>query len=89
MATLIRKRLGGHLQDAIMVGDRPSTDGLMARRLSVPFALVLTGVTGEDEISTDDPPDLVEPTLAALVARELGRPARDQAAGGGQETAQG
>ncbi len=83
MATLIRKRLGGNLQDAIMVGDRPSTDGLMARRLSVPFALVLTGVTGEDEVSTDDPPDLVEPTLAALVAREIGSPAR----AAGQETA--
>ena len=78
MATLIRKRLDGNLQDAIMVGDRPSTDGLMARRLSVPFALVLTGVTGEDEISTDDPPDLVEPSLAALVERELGSGARAQ-----------
>jgi HAD superfamily hydrolase (TIGR01450 family) len=84
MAALIRRRLGGSLQDAIMVGDRPSTDGLMARRLSVPFALVLSGVTAEEEVSTDDPPDLVEPDLAALVARELGSaesPAR------GQETA--
>jgi 4-nitrophenyl phosphatase len=78
MAALIRKRLEGNLQDAMMVGDRPSTDGLMARRLSVPFALVLTGVTSEDEISTDDPPDLVEPSLAALVERELGSPTRAQ-----------
>ena len=30
----------------VVVGDRPATDGLLARRLGVPFALVLSGVTG-------------------------------------------
>ena len=30
---------------ALVVGDRPSTDGALARRLGVPFALVRTGVT--------------------------------------------
>jgi len=29
-----------------VVGDRPSTDGATARRLGVPFGLVLSGVTG-------------------------------------------
>ncbi len=58
--------------DTILVGDRPSTDGLMARRLEVPFALVLSGVTGEEDIPRDDPPDYVVADLATLVAERLG-----------------
>jgi ribonucleotide monophosphatase NagD (HAD superfamily) len=30
---------------AMMVGDRPATDGVFAQRLGVPFGLVRTGVT--------------------------------------------
>ena len=33
---------------SMMVGDRPSTDGALAMQLGIPFALVLSGVTGED-----------------------------------------
>ena len=41
MAELVRARVG---TPAVFVGDRPSTDGLMAARLGVPFVLVATGV---------------------------------------------
>ena len=44
----------------------------MARRLEVPFALVLSGVTGEEDIPRDDPPDYVVADLATLVAERLG-----------------
>ncbi len=78
MATLLAERLAaeGDEEDdgaqSILVGDRPSTDGLMARRLGLPFALVLSGVTGEEEVSLDDPPEFVVADLATLVARQLG-----------------
>jgi glycerol 3-phosphatase-2 len=42
LAALIASRVE-HV--AAVVGDRPSTDGALARRLGVPFALVLSGVT--------------------------------------------
>ncbi len=81
MAALLATRLegpgrdgSGHSEDgrdSILVGDRPSTDGLMARRLELPFALVLSGVTGEEAIPTDDPPDYVVPDLATLVKQLL------------------
>lgn len=44
MADLVRARLGDDLRDTVLVGDRPSTDGLMAARLGVPFVLVHSGV---------------------------------------------
>lgn len=51
------------------VGDRPSTDGALARLLGVPYALVLSGVTGESEARSLDPPaDVVAPDLGSLVA---------------------
>jgi len=69
MAALVRRRLGHDLDGAILVGDRPSTDGLMARRLEVDFALVLTGVTGADNVPDDPAPEHVDDDLASLVAR--------------------
>jgi len=51
------------------VGDRPSTDGALARLLEVPYALVLSGVTGESQVPSLDPPaDAVAPDLGSLVA---------------------
>ncbi len=50
MIELVRRR---HPDVRVVVGDRPSTDGLLARALKVPFALVLSGVTA--------PGDPVEP----------------------------
>ncbi|MEN3316239.1 MAG: hypothetical protein V7605_2473 [Acidimicrobiaceae bacterium] len=67
MADLVRQRLGDDLGDVILVGDRPSTDGLMARRLEVPFALVLTGVTGADDVPDDPAPEHVAEDLRTLV----------------------
>jgi 4-nitrophenyl phosphatase len=67
MAKLVRERLGGVIADAVMVGDRPSTDGLMAERLGVPFALVLTGVTSREDLPVDPVPAMVAADLASLV----------------------
>lgn len=51
----------------VMVGDRPSTDGLLARGLGARFALVLSGVTKDSDLPVDPAPDLVAPDLAGLV----------------------
>lgn len=58
---------------ALVVGDRQSTDGLLARRLGVPFSLVLSGVTGVGDIKPDPPADTVDADLATLVFRVLGQ----------------
>ena len=50
-----------------MVGDRPETDGAFAVELGYRFALVLTGVTGPDDLPVTPTPDVVSPSLAALV----------------------
>lgn len=57
----------------IMVGDRPTTDGLLAHRLGIAFGLVLTGVTRADAIPTEPPVALVADDLAALVDQKYGR----------------
>ncbi|MDQ4097961.1 MAG: HAD-IIA family hydrolase [Actinomycetota bacterium] len=69
MADLVRERLGGKVEDTVLVGDRPSTDGLMAHRMGVPFILVLSGVTEQDDLSDEDDvvPDAVVEDLDALV----------------------
>ena len=55
----------------VMVGDRPSTDGLFARALGYRFALVLSGVTGPGDLPVEPTPDLVAGDLAAAVEAEL------------------
>lgn len=51
------------------VGDRPSTDGALARLLGVPYALVLSGVTGASAARSLDPPaEVVATDLGSLVA---------------------
>jgi HAD superfamily hydrolase (TIGR01450 family) len=52
----------------VMVGDQPSTDGLLARRLGARWALVLTGVTKASDLPVDPEPDVVAASLAELVA---------------------
>jgi 4-nitrophenyl phosphatase len=66
MADLVSARIG---PIEVMVGDRPSTDGRMARRLGATFALVLSGVTTKEDLPVDPAPDLVADDLAALVAQ--------------------
>lgn len=64
----VARLVGDRVPDAsIMVGDRPSTDGLLARRIGVPFALVLSGVTKPGEEPADPPADRVAPDLKSLV----------------------
>jgi glycerol 3-phosphatase-2 len=57
----------------LAVGDRPSTDGALATQLGIPFALVLSGVTGKDEIPTNPAPDVVADDFAALVHSVVGQ----------------
>lgn len=51
----------------VMVGDRPSTDGLFARRLGATFGLVLSGVTTREELPVEPSPDVVGADLAEVV----------------------
>jgi ribonucleotide monophosphatase NagD (HAD superfamily) len=64
MADLVRS-VGG--TEGTVVGDRPSTDGALARQLGYRFALVLTGVTREGDLPVEPAPDVVAASLAALV----------------------
>jgi 4-nitrophenyl phosphatase len=67
MVELVRARLGGDLEGATVVGDRPSTDGLLAVALGVRFALVLSGVTTEGDLPVAPQPAEVAADLASLV----------------------
>lgn len=71
MVSLVRERVG---DVAVVVGDRPSTDGRLAQRLGAPYALVLSGVTAA-AAGADPRPDAVAADLAALVASALARSA--------------
>jgi 4-nitrophenyl phosphatase len=63
------RRRGGRID--VVVGDRPDTDGQLARNLGVPFALVLTGVTTADDLPVQPQPDLVAADLADVVDLRL------------------
>ncbi len=58
---------GGDAVERVMVGDRPDTDGVFARRAGMTFALVLSGVTGADDLPVEPSPDVVADDLAGLV----------------------
>lgn len=64
MADLVRALAG---PSGTVVGDRPDTDGRFAKTLGWPFALVLTGVTGPDDLPVTPAADVVADSLAALV----------------------
>jgi HAD superfamily hydrolase (TIGR01450 family) len=55
----------------VMVGDRPSTDGVLAAQLEIPFALVLSGVTDAGSVPTDPAPEQVAADLSELVRSAL------------------
>jgi 4-nitrophenyl phosphatase len=55
----------------VMVGDQPSTDGVLARRLGARWALVLSGVTRRSDLPVDPAPDVVADDLAELVTARL------------------
>ena len=62
-AALVRERLGSV---ALVVGDRPSTDGAFARRIGAQFGLVLSGITQAGHGDLDPAPDLEAEDFAAL-----------------------
>lgn len=64
-AALLRERVD---DIEIVVGDRPTTDGRMARRVGAPFGLVLTGVTSPGHGPLDPEADVEAADLAALVS---------------------
>jgi 4-nitrophenyl phosphatase len=61
---LVRERVG---EVEIVVGDRASTDGLLARRLETRFGLVLSGITPPGHHRLDPEPDIEAPDLLSLV----------------------
>ncbi len=69
-ADLVRARLG---ERGLMVGDRPDSDGLFATELGYDFGLVLSGVTGADDLPVEPTPAVVADDLATMVAARLDR----------------
>jgi HAD superfamily hydrolase (TIGR01450 family) len=67
MVDLVRRRLANELDGSTVVGDRPSTDGLLAVALGVRFALVLSGVTKEEDLPVEPQPTEIAADLASLV----------------------
>jgi 4-nitrophenyl phosphatase len=87
MADLIHALVGDSAGETrgIVVGDRPDTDGGFAGTLGYRFGLVLSGVTGPDDLPVEPTPDLVAPDLAALVDDVLaGGTAGSESVTGGQ-----
>lgn len=70
VADLLHRRVEGAVE--LMVGDRPSTDGLFARRLGTRFGLVRSGVTRPGQPAPDPAPDYDAADLAHLVDQVLG-----------------
>lgn len=60
----VRSRIG---DSGVVVGDRPDSDGLFAQALEYEFALVLSGVTGADDLPVSPEPQYCAPDLSALV----------------------
>lgn len=69
MAGLVRELAGNGPH--VVVGDRPSTDGLFAVQLQAQFALVLSGVTKESDLPVAPEPTWVSADLASLVDAHL------------------
>jgi HAD superfamily hydrolase (TIGR01450 family) len=67
-AAFVKARLG---PVGVVVGDRPDTDGQLADAIGAPFALVLTGVTSEDDLPVEPSPHVVGTDLAAVVDQLL------------------
>jgi ribonucleotide monophosphatase NagD (HAD superfamily) len=66
MAELVRTTIGAAAaRNAVMVGDRPETDGLMAATLGCRYAHVESGVTAPGTLVVPVP-DLIESNLAGV-----------------------
>jgi glycerol 3-phosphatase-2 len=73
MVDYIRRHLLADGATAVMVGDQPGTDGVLAERLGIPFALVDSGVTAPGTRVDSCPVAVRYPDLVGLVADELAR----------------
>jgi len=71
MVDYVRRHLLAEGGSAVMVGDQPGTDGLLAERLGIPFALVDSGVTPPGVPVDACPVAVRAPDLVTLVARAL------------------
>ena len=71
MADLVRAELGADLRGAVMVGDRPDTDGRFARAIGCRFGLVFSGVTHRSDLPVNPTPDVVADDLTGLVDQLL------------------
>ncbi len=69
-AELVRREVGEDTGLAVMVGDRPSTDGGFARTLGCRFALVYSGVTAPADAVVPSP-DLTGSDLADIADQLL------------------
>jgi 4-nitrophenyl phosphatase len=69
VADLLHRRVDAAIE--LMVGDRPSTDGLFARRLGTRFGLVRSGVTRPGQPAPDPAPDFDAADLSHLVDQVL------------------
>lgn len=69
-AELVRRRLG---EVAVMVGDRPETDGKFAERLGAKYAMVRSGVTPPGATVDDPVPDLDALNLLELANQVLAK----------------
>jgi 4-nitrophenyl phosphatase len=69
MAAVVRERAP---DTVLVVGDRPSTDGLFAKRMGVPFALVHSGVTQAVHGKLEQKPDFEADDISGVVDLVLG-----------------
>jgi HAD superfamily hydrolase (TIGR01450 family) len=79
MASLMRSRFGFEEGDpsVVMVGDQPRTDGRLAQRLRIRFALVDSGVTRPGVHEFDTPVAVRTPDFVTLVHSTLDAAGRD------------
>jgi phosphoglycolate/pyridoxal phosphate phosphatase family enzyme len=80
MAATVLDRLGVRAARAAMVGDRLSTDMVMARSAGMTGVLVLTGVTSPADLAAAEPSVLPDYVIQSLPELLLGVPVRDEAA---------
>jgi len=83
MAQVIQDRFALTSASAVVVGDQPGTDGRLAQRLGVPFALVDSGVTPAGTVVDDVPVAIRSDGLVDLVDRAVARaPGADRGGSG-------
>jgi glycerol-1-phosphatase len=69
MVEYVARVIGGTDQgSAVMVGDQPGTDGVLADRLGIPFVLVDSGVTAPGTVVQDCPVALRAADFVSVVA---------------------